>query len=103
MTDDTRLLDEIESSLAQQLDLARAGNFGRMDPLIQRVDELAGQLAPTIERVDDQQRVQLDRIAGLHRKLCLALAAEKHQAAQQLKKMRSGKQVLRVYRSSTGM
>ena len=84
--------------LSEQISLARSGK-------IEAVETLAGEIDRILGRADRKQleriRPQRSRIEGLHRELCLMLGAARREVADELGRVRTGKNSLRAYKNAS--
>ena len=97
-----RMLDELQGLLEKQIELARQGDsageqierLGRQaDCLVQKISR--GRI---LERTECQsQRRQLRKY---YENLCLALTAQKADAAEKLNRVRKGRKTIDTYRSN---
>lgn len=88
--------EELESTLAGQLDLARRGEFdavGDMMPRLGRLLDMLRDCPPTEELSALAQRVQ-----RMYQELQLSLTAEKDEIGRRLAKLQHGRKALRAYR-----
>lgn len=90
--------EELESTLASQLDRARSGDFTAVDGMMSRLGTLLDMLSeypPT-----DQTAPQARRVQRMYHDLQLALQAEKADIANRLARIRKGQKALRGYRNA---
>ena len=97
-TDDEKMLEELRSLLAEQVRLAGNGRLEEVSSLMPRVEELLSLASASPSTNRDDEKVKL--IVNLYKELCLKLAAEKSELADQLKKMQTGKRSLRAYQDA---
>ncbi len=94
------LLDKLQNVLQKQIKLARQGNIGDVEALV----EQAGSL---IERITDLGVLEIsefknyrEKLQRLYKQLCLALAAQKAEVEEELSQIRKGKKTIGVYRDN---
>lgn len=84
--------------LSEQVSLARKGK-------VEAVLTLAGKIDRLLRRADRKQleriRPQRDRIQSLHNELCLMLGAARREVADELGRVRTGKNSLRAYKNAS--
>ena len=97
--DGDRLLAELESLLAEQLDMLRSDDLAAALELTERTDGIIRALESVAEDAPVGRDGQVERIGQLYRKVCLTLAGRKEELAGKLHRMRSGKGALRAYRN----
>ncbi|MCK4625640.1 MAG: hypothetical protein KAV00_10045 [Phycisphaerae bacterium] len=93
------LLTELQDLLEEQVRFARNGKAEEVSSLMTRVDELLAELSacPSLPRDNEQ----CEHIRRLYNELCLMLTAQKSELSERLKKMHTGKNSLRAYRSAS--
>ena len=98
----TYLLDELESLLAKQLQLAHQGDLAneQFGVLAGKAGFLVGEIART--RVLDLAQFQHRRkeLCRLYKILCLAVAAQKANACRELTQVHKGRKTIKTYRSN---
>ena len=99
MTVQQSILDELESSLIEQLKLARKGELRGIEDLTARTQEIIGQLGSISPAALTEQHSQCERIRELYRQLTLGLAAQRQEVTVKLGAMRKGKGALGAYRN----
>lgn len=94
------LLDNLQSLLEKQIEMARRGNF-------RRVEVLAEQASPIVEKIVKTKAFEQhefdgprEYLAELYKKLELMLAAGKDSVGRQLRQVGSGRKTLQAYRNS---
>lgn len=100
MNRETKLIDDLESLLKKQIALARGNNLSAVEALTERVSSVAAEIAGSgvCQRGEFAERRR--RLKDLNDKLCLIIAAEKAGTGEQLKQIRKGRKMLRVYRNN---
>ncbi|MFA5238926.1 MAG: hypothetical protein WC476_04350 [Phycisphaerae bacterium] len=96
----THLLDNLQSLLEKQTELARRSDFGRVEVLA----EQAGSVVEKIVKIKTFDRPEFDdrrkHLVKLYKKLELMLAAGKASVGRQLRQVDNGKKTIKVYRNS---
>ncbi len=94
------LLDKLQNILQRQIELARQGNIGEVEALV----EQAGFL---VERISDLEILELpeyknyrEKLQRLYKELCLILAERKTGIAEELSRIRKGRRTVQTYHSS---
>lgn len=97
-----RLLDELESVLKKQLELAHQGDAAseKFDALTSRAGCLVQKMASLGIRDSDELQGRWSRLHGLYGDLCLVVAAEKADAGEDLARIRRGRKIIGTYRQS---
>jgi hypothetical protein len=96
------LLDELQTLLEKQVELARQGNIREVEILSRQASSLVEQIIETGTSkspetlLNVEQRKQLGK---LYEDLCLAISAEKAGVNTELKHVRKGKRTIQAYRS----
>ncbi len=96
------LLDELESLLTRQVELAHQGDaagerFGLLTARAGSVVEEIAQLGPAAS-ADFQHK--FDRLRELYETLSLVLAAQRADVCEELTRVRKGRRIVEVYRSN---
>jgi translation initiation factor IF-2 len=96
------LLDELQTLLEKQMELARQGNIREVEVLSKKAGSLVEKIIQTgtpdrpETLLTGQQRRQLGK---LYEDLCLAISAQKAGVCTELKQVRKGKKTIQAYRS----
>ncbi len=95
-----RLLDELESVLKKQLELARQGDSAseKFGALAAQADSLTRKITPLNIRDSDELRNRCNRLRKLYEALCLVVAAEKADVCEDLARIRRGRKIVGTYR-----
>jgi hypothetical protein len=97
-----RLLDELESVLKKQLELAHQGDTAseKFAALAAQADSLTRKITSLGIRDSDELQGRWSRLHGLYGDLCLVVAAEKADAGEDLARIRRGRKIIGTYRQS---
>ena len=104
MSSDERihLLDELQSLLERQIELARQGN-----PAGEQIEILSWQAGSLVEEISRTGILELaefenrrERLRDLYRKLSIILMTEKSKTGEQLSKTRKFKKMFAMYQNS---
>ena len=93
-------MGELESLLAEQLEMVQSGNIASALELTERTGRIVGRLELAAGNVVEQSGEHAERIGKLYRKVCLTLAGHREDLAAKLDQVRSGRGALRAYRGS---
>jgi len=95
------LLDELQTLLEKQVEMARQGNIKDVDVLSKQAGSLVEKIAqtgildPADPAFDEVRREQLQK---LYEDLCLAITAQKAGVGEELSRVRKGKKTIQTYR-----
>lgn len=94
------LLDDLQSLLEKQIELAHKGNIAEAELLSKQADGLVGEIAQTglLEREANSDRRELLR--RLYEELRLTIATQRAAVAEKLIQVRKGKKTIQTYRSN---
>jgi len=94
------LLDDLQSLLEKQIELARQGNISDVEALSKQANSLVEEIARTgiLGRVEFKNR--RERLQELCGSLCLAITAQQADTAERLGRVRKGKKTIQTYRSN---
>ena len=94
------LLDDLQTLLERQIELARQGNVSDVEALSRQADSLVQKIARTriLERAEFKNR--RERLQKLCNSLCLAITAQKADVTEELSRVRKGKKTIQTYRSN---
>jgi hypothetical protein len=96
----THLLDNLQSLLEKQIEMARKGNFRRVEALA----EQAGSIVEKIVKIKPFGQPEFDgrrkHLSKLYKKLELMLAAGKDSVAKQLRQAGNARKTLKAYRNN---
>ena len=94
------LLDKLQILLQEQIRLVRQGN-------ISSIEKRAGQAGCLMEKITESGILELpefknyrEKLQRSYRNLCLALAAQKSEIAEELSQIRKGKKIMGAYRTN---
>jgi len=98
----TSMLDELQSLLQQQLELAHQGNSTG-----ERIEVLGRQAACLVEKITQAGILERPEFASRRKKLkksyedlCLAITAQKAETTEKLCHVRRGRNIVETYRSN---
>ncbi len=94
------LLDELQSLLEKQIELARQGNINEIELLSTQASSLVGKISRTGIFESSEFKSQHEQLRKLYQDLCLALTAQQAQTAEELSRVRKGKKTIEIYRSN---
>jgi len=100
--ENTHLLDELQSLLEKQIELARQGNPAgkQVELLSEQAGHLVGKIAQarTLELPESKNR--REQLQKLYEGLCLVLTAQKADMTAKLSQIRKGKKTIGTYRAN---
>lgn len=94
------LLDELQSLLEKQIELARQGNINEIELLSKQASSLVGKISRMGIFESSEFKSQHEQLRKLYQDLCLALTAQQAQTAEELSRVRKGKKTIEIYRSN---
>jgi len=94
------LLDELQSLLGKQIELARQGNINEIEVLSKQASFLVGKIARSGVLESSEFKSQHEQLRKLYQNLCLALTAQQAETAEELSWIRKGRKTIETYRSS---
>ena len=94
------LLDELQSLLEKQMELARKGNINEIEVLSKQAGSLVGEIERSEVFESAEFRSRREQLRKLYQNLCLALAAQQAETAEKLSQVRRGKKTIEVYRNN---
>ncbi|MHC4748497.1 MAG: hypothetical protein ACYTFW_01350 [Planctomycetota bacterium] len=96
------LLDELQSLLEKQLELAHQGNSASEQ--VEALGKQADRLVEKISQIEILKRAefknQRECLKKLYDELCLAVTTQKIETAEQLSQLRIGRKTIEAYRSN---
>ena len=95
-----RLLNELESVLKKQLELAHQGDAAseKFAALTAQANSLMHKITPLGIRDSDELQNSYNRLRKLYKALCLVVAAEKADVCEDLARIRRGRKIVGTYR-----
>jgi hypothetical protein len=93
-----RLLDDLQDLLEKQIEMARRGNFRRVEELAGQADSIVAMIVQTKVLQQPEFDGRREHLTKLYKKLELMLAAGKNAAGRQLRRVGSGRKTLQAYR-----
>jgi len=93
-------LNALEDLLEKQIKLARLGNITELEVLSKQASCCVEKVAETRILESTEYKSQKDKLEKLYRDLCLALAVQKAETAEEIKQVRRGKKTIGAYRSN---
>ena len=97
----TLLLDNLQSLLEKQIEMARRSNFRQVEALAEQAGSVVEEIIKTKAFQQPQFNDQREQITKLYKKLELILAAGKDSVGGQLRQIGSGKKTLQAYRNNS--
>jgi hypothetical protein len=97
-----RLLDELQSLLAKQLQLARQGDSTneRFGVLIDKAGSLLEEIEQTGILDSAELQYRREALQKRYENLCLIVATQKNHRSRELNQIRRGRKILGTYRSN---
>ncbi|MHC4570807.1 MAG: hypothetical protein ACYS0C_01850 [Planctomycetota bacterium] len=94
------LLDELQSLLEKQIELARQGNISEVEVLNKQAGSVVERIVQTgiLGLADFENR--REQLQKLYKDLCLALTAHRAETGEKLSRVRKGKRTVETYRKS---
>ncbi len=94
------LLDELQSLLEKQIELARQGNINEIEVLSKQASSLVGKITRSGVLESSEFKSQHEQLRKLYQDLCLALTTQQVETAEELSRVRKGKKTIETYRSN---
>ena len=94
------LLDDLQSLLEKQMELARQGNISGVEVLGKQANSLVGKIAQTRILELREFKNRREQLQKLYDSLLLAITAHRAEAAGELSRVRRGKRTIETYRSN---
>ena len=94
------LLDDLQSLLEKQIEMARKSNFRSVEVLAEQADSIVDEIVRTRAFKQAEFNNRRECLAKLYKGLELMLAAEKYHLDKQLQRISEGKKTLRAYRGN---
>jgi len=95
------LLDNLQSLLEKQIEMARKGNFRRVEALAEQANSVVGEIVKTKVFEQSEFDSQRKHLTKLYKRLELMLASGKDSVRRQLRQVGNVKKTLQVYRNSS--
>ena len=96
----THLLNELQSLLEKQIELARQGNINEIEVLSKQAGSLVGKIVRPGVFESSEFKSQHEQLRKLYQDLCLALTTQQVETAEELSRVRKGKKTIETYRSN---
>ncbi|MHC4721680.1 MAG: hypothetical protein ACYS6I_03115 [Planctomycetota bacterium] len=93
-------LDELQSLLERQIELARQGSIIEVEALSEQATSLAGRLAQSGILESGKFRNRRERLQKLYEDLRLAITVQKVDAFAELRRVRKGRKAVEAYRNN---
>jgi hypothetical protein len=94
------LLDELQSLLEKQIELARQSNINEIEVLSKQASSLVGKIARSGVLESSEFKSRHEQLRKLYQDLCLALTTQQIETAEELSRVRKGKKTIETYRSN---
>jgi hypothetical protein len=94
------LLDELQSLLEMQIELARQGNINEIEVLSRQASSIVGKISRSGILESSEFKSQHEQLRKLYQDLCLALTAQQVETAEELSRVRKGRKTIETYRSN---
>jgi hypothetical protein len=93
-------LDELQSLLERQIELARQGSISEVESLSEQAGSLVGEAAQwgILKSVEFENR--RERLQKLYKDLCLTITGQKAGASAELSRLRRGRRTVKAYRNN---
>jgi len=95
-----RLLDNLQSLLERQIEMARRSNFRCVEALAEQTDSIVDKIVKTKRFGQSEFEDQRKHIAKLYKKLQLILTASKDAVGKQLRQLGNIRKTLYAYRNN---
>jgi len=94
------LLDDLQSLLEKQIELAKQGNISDVEVLSKQTSSLVEKIAQAgiIELAEFKNR--REQLQKLYKDLCLAVTAQRADVTEKLSRVRKGKKTIETYRNN---
>ncbi|MGD2095047.1 MAG: hypothetical protein PVH77_08590 [Phycisphaerales bacterium] len=93
-------LSDLKSLLKKQIGLAQKGNIKEVEVLNEQASSLVKQVKQSGVLESAEFKNQCEHIQKLYQALCLAIATQQAETAEQLKWIRKGKKTIAAYRGN---
>ncbi len=94
------LLDELQSLLEKQIELARQSNINEIEVLSKQASSLVGKIARSGVLESSEFNNRREQLRKLYDSLCLAITAQRADVGEKLSRVRKGKKTIEAYRSN---
>jgi len=98
--DFTLLLDELETLLQKQIDLARQGSFGILEDVAAQANQFVEKIVNTHILQSDEFKNRRLHLQKLYEELHRTVAARKADVSEDLNHVRRGRKTIGVYRGN---
>jgi hypothetical protein len=96
-----RLLDNLQSLLEKQIEMARRGNFRRVEVLAEQADSIVEKIVKIKPFEQPEFDARRKHLTKLYEKLQLILAAGKDSVGRQLRQVGNVRKTLHAYRNNS--
>jgi hypothetical protein len=93
-------LDELQSLLERQIELARQGSISEVEALSKQADSLTGKLARSGILESDEFRNRREQLQRLYEDLHMAITVQQAGASAELRRVRKGRRAVEAYRNN---
>ena len=94
------LLDELQSLLEKQIELAQQGNISGIEVLSRQAGSLVEKIAQMRIPESAEFKSQREQLQKLYKELCLAIAAQRADICERLSWVRKGRKTVEAYRNN---
>jgi len=94
------MLDELQSLLEKQIEMARRSNLRRVEALAEKADSVVEKIVKTKTFDQPEFDAQRKHMVKLYKKLQLILAAGKDSVSRQLRQVGNVRKTLKAYRDN---
>ncbi len=96
----THLLDDLQSLLEKQIELAQQGNISGVEVLSKQANSLVRKIAQTRILELREFKNRREQLQKLYDSLLLAITAQRAEAAGELNRVRKGRKTIETYRNN---
>jgi len=94
------LLDELQSLLEKQIELAQQGNISGIEVLSRQASFLVEKIAQTGILESAEFKNRREQLQKLYKELCLVITAQKADTSEALSQVRKGRKTVEIYRNN---
>lgn len=92
------LLDELQSSLEKQIELARVGNISEVEVLSKQSSSLVEKITQAGILKSDEFSNKRELLQKLYQNLCLAVTAQRNEVSKEISRVCKGRRTIETYR-----
>jgi len=98
--ENTHLLDELQSLLEKQIELAHQGSIIELERLSTQASRLVEKIAQAGILELSEFKSRREHLQKLYKELCLSITAQRADIAEKLSQVRKGKKIIQIYRKN---